>query len=63
MTTAAITVALQLAPEMYKALDYLIKTGQIDLMQVRRMGTKAISAGAEGFLRGSVSCALYIACE
>ena len=48
---------------MYKALDYLIKTGQIDLMQVRRMGTKAISAGAEGFLRGSVSCALYIACE
>ena len=63
MTTAAITVALQLAPEMYKALDYLIKTGQIDLMQVRRMGTKAISTGAEGFLRGSVSCALYIACE
>lgn len=63
MSTAAITVALQLAPEMYKALDYLIKTGQIDLMQVRHMGIKAISAGAEGFLRGSVSCALYIACE
>ena len=63
MTTAAVTAALQLVPEMYKAVDYLIKTGQIDLMQVRHVGTKAISAGAEGFLRGSVSSAIYIACE
>ena len=62
-TTAAITVAFQLAPEIFKAIDYLIKNGEIDPEQIKRMGTKSISAGAEGFLRGTVSSALQIACE
>ncbi|BAR05428.1 hypothetical protein HMPREF0620_0718 [Parascardovia denticolens DSM 10105 = JCM 12538] len=48
-TTAAITVAFQLAPEIYKAIDFLIKHGEIDIQQVQRIGTKGISAGAEGF--------------
>ena len=62
-TTAAITVALQLAPEIYKAIDFLIKHGEIDIQQIKRMGTKGISAGAEGFLRGSISSSLLIMCE
>lgn len=62
-TTAAITVAMQLAPEIYKAIDYLIKTGEIDLNQVKRMGVKSISAGAEGFLRGSIACSLKLLCD
>lgn len=62
-TTAAITVAVQLAPEIYKAIDFLIKHGEIDLTQIKRMGEKGISAGAEGFLRGSVSSSLLIMCE
>jgi len=62
-TTAAITVAVQLAPEIYKAIDYLIKHGEIDLGQIKRMGEKGISAGAEGFLRGTVSSSLLIMCE
>ena len=62
-TSAAITVALQLAPEIYKAIDFLIKHGELDIQQLKKMGTKGISAGAEGFLRGYVSSAILIACE
>ena len=62
-TTAAITVAVQLAPEIYKAIDFLIKNGELDLAQVKHMGEKGISAGAEGFLRGSISAALQIMCD
>lgn len=62
-TTAAITVAFQLAPEIYKAIDFLVKHGEIDIQQLKRMGTKGISAGAEGFLRGTISSSLLIMCE
>lgn len=62
-TAAAITIAIQLVPEIYKAIDYLIKNGEIDIAKVKKMGTKAISSGAEGFLRGSISCSLLIMCE
>ena len=63
LTTAAITVAIQLAPEIYKTIDYLIKTGKVDVQQLKKMGSKALTAGAEGFLRGSVSCSLLIMCR
>lgn len=62
-TAAAITVAVQLAPEIYKAIDYLIKHGELDIQQIKRMGTKGISAGAEGFLRGAVASSLKIMCD
>lgn len=62
-TAAAVTIAFQLAPEIIKAIDYLIKNGELDIKQVKRMGTKAISAGAEGFIRGSVASLLKILCE
>ena len=62
-TAAAVTVAIQIAPEIYKAIDYLIKTGQINVQHLKQMGTKAVSAGAEGFLRGSISCSVLIMCE
>ncbi|MGI6237786.1 MAG: hypothetical protein ACOYI7_09655 [Candidatus Excrementavichristensenella sp.] len=62
-TTAAITVAVQLVPEIYKAIDFLIKNGELDLSQIKHIGEKGISAGAEGFLRGSTSSALLIMCK
>ena len=62
-TAAAITVAMQMAPEIYKAIDYLIKNGEIDVQQIKRAGMKSISAGVEGFLRGSVACSVQIMCE
>lgn len=62
-TAAAVTVVFQLAPEIFKSIDYLIKHGEIDIQQIKRVGTKAISASAEGFLRGSISSSLMIMCE
>lgn len=62
-TTAAVTVAFQLVPEIYKAIDFLIKNGEIDLEMVKVMGEKGITASAEGFLKGSIAACLQIACE
>jgi hypothetical protein len=63
VTAATITVVMQMAPEIYKTIGYLIKHGELNIQQIKHSGTKAISAGAEGFLRGSVSCTLMIMCE
>lgn len=63
MSAAAISMALQVTPEIVKAIDYLVKHGELDLQQVQKIGTKAITSGAEGFLRGSVACTLQIFCE
>lgn len=62
-TAAVITVAVQLAPEIYKAVDFLIKNGELDLQQIKHIGEKGITSGAEGFLRGSVAASLKIICE
>lgn len=62
-TTAAITATFQLAPEIYKAVDFLIKHGEIDIQQIKRIGISGISANAEGFLRGSISSSILIMCE
>ena len=62
-TAAAVTVAIQIAPEIYKAIDYLIKNGHINVQHLKKTGVKAITAGAEGFLRGSISCSVLLMCE
>ncbi len=62
-SAAAITAIMQLTPEVFKAIDYLVKRGEINLQQIKKIGTKAIRTSAEGFLRGSVSCSLLIMCE
>ena len=61
-TAATITVAIQLAPEIFKALDYLIKHGEISVSQMKKSGINGVSAGAEGFLRGAVASSLMIMC-
>lgn len=63
VTSAVITMVLQIAPEIYKAIDYLIKNGEIDVTQLKDTGLKTMSASAEGFLKGSVSAAMTIACK
>lgn len=63
VTSAVITLVLQIGPEIYKAVDYLVKNGEIDVEQLKNTGLKALSASAEGFLRGSISASLTIACQ
>ena len=55
LTAAAITAITQIAPELYKAIDYLIKHGEIDLNGLKKSGQKVISASGEAFLRGSIA--------
>ena len=67
-TAAAITVAIQMAPEIYKAIDYLIKTGQINVQHLKKMGTngKAFQTYLDvqsKFERYSVSNALLVAAQ
>ena len=58
ITAATIAVMLKIVPEIYKAISYLIKSGEIDDEQFKKMGFDAISGGAEGFIRGTISSAL-----
>ena len=63
LTAATISVVLKVAPEIYKAIDYLIKNGYVDKEQFKKIGFAALSGGAEGFVRGSVSAALTTCCK
>lgn len=63
LSAAAVTVAIQLTPEIMKAIDYLIKTGHIDPEELQQTGGKAISGGTESFIRGTLASALTVICE
>lgn len=62
-TAAAITLVLQLGPEIIKGIYLLIRNREIDVEQLKKTGKVAISAGAEGFLCGSIASALTITCK
>jgi len=62
-TAAMVTLVMQMAPEIYKAIDYLIKNGEIDSEQLKAAGFKAISSSATGFIRGTISSSITIACQ
>ena len=55
LNAATITAITQLVPELYKAIDYLIKNGEIDLAQLKKSGGKIITTSGEAFLRGSIA--------
>ncbi|MBQ3220583.1 MAG: hypothetical protein IJB34_01325 [Clostridia bacterium] len=55
LTAATLTAILQLVPELYKAIDYLIKNGELDVNQLKKSGVKVLSASGESFLRGSIA--------
>ncbi|WP_029201913.1 hypothetical protein [Oribacterium sp. NK2B42] len=61
-TASVISLTMQLTPEIFKAIDYLINNKEIDLTQLKEAGTKAISTSAEGFIRGSISSAITVSC-
>lgn len=63
MTAATISMVLKVAPEIYKAIMYLIKNGELDEKQFQKIGFAALQGGAEGFVRGSISAAITTACK
>lgn len=63
LTAATISIVLKVAPEIYKAISYLIKNGEIQEGQLKQIGFSAISGGAEGFVRGTVAAAVTASCK
>lgn len=43
-------------PEIYKIIDYLIKTGELDKDDLKELGIDSTKSFSKGFLYGSVSC-------
>ena len=52
-----------MAPEVYRAISYLIQNGELDEKQFQRIGFAALKGSSEGFVRGSISAAITIACK
>lgn len=63
LTAASITAITQLVPELYKAIDYLIKHGEIDIDGLKKSGKKVISTSGEAFLRGSIAYGVEMAIQ
>lgn len=63
LTAAAITAITQIVPELYKAIDYLIKHGEIDVKQLKQSGKAILSASGESFLRGSIAFGVQMALQ
>lgn len=61
--TAAMNIAITLGPELYVIIAKGIKTGEIDKKDFEKMGVDALTSGSEGFLEGSVSSAIWVACQ
>lgn len=63
LTSATISLVLSVAPEIYKAIDHLIKQGEINEKQFQSIGFAAVKGAGEGFVRGTVSAAITVACK
>ncbi len=63
LTAASITAITQIVPELYKAIDYLIKNGEIDLNGLTESGEKIISASGEAFLQGAIAYGVEMAVQ
>lgn len=63
LSAAVISIVLKIGPEIFKTIDYLIKNGEIEEEQFKRIGFAALSGGTEGFVRGSVAAAITTCCK
>ena len=63
MSAALIDAVLKVAPEIYKALDYLIKNGNVDKDDIKRIGVSALKGATQGFFIGGVTYSITTACK
>lgn len=63
LSAALVSVVLKVAPEVCGILCRLIKDGEVDAEQLKRLGYAAVSGGVEGYIRGTVAAAVTIACK
>lgn len=63
LSAAVISMVLKVGPEIYKAIDYLIKNGEIEETQFKKIGFAAVGGASEGFIRGAVAAAIMTCCK
>jgi hypothetical protein len=63
LSAAVISIVLQVAPELISIITNLIRDGELDVDDFKRVGFAALEGGSLGFVRGSVASALTIACQ
>lgn len=61
--TATLNAALTMGPEIYAILVEAAKTGKIDKAELKKTGVDGVLAGSEGFVEGSVSNVILVACQ
>ena len=63
LSAAVISIVLEVAPVLLSVITKLIKSGEVDIEDFKRLGFAAVKGGTLGFIRGSVASALTIACK
>lgn len=63
VTAAVISLVLKVGPEIYKTIEYLLKNGEIEEEQFKKIGFAAVSGTAEGFIRGSIAASITYTCK
>lgn len=63
LTAATISCVLKTAPEVIKAISYLVQTGEIDEDSFKKIGAAAVAGAGEGFVKGTIAAALTSCCK
>lgn len=63
ISAAMISLILKIAPEVYRAIDYLIKNGKLNKEEFQQIGFVALQGGTEGFVRGVISATIITSCK
>ena len=63
ISTALINAVLTIGPDIYSILSEAYKTGEFNEDELKEVGVEGLIAGSEGFVEGSVSCALVTMCK
>lgn len=60
-SAAAISAAMKVAPEIYRAIDRLVAEGELDEESLRAIGAATLEGGATGFVNGTATAAITAA--
>jgi len=63
LSAALISVVLEVAPHIIATISNLIRTGEVNATDFKRIGFAAVKGGALGGIRGTIASALTIACK
>ena len=61
--SAIISTAFAIGPDVYSIIVDATKEGKLDEKKLKEVGIEGVLAGSEGFVEGSVSSAIVIACQ